>query len=150
LVLADLRRAYGTARAVNLDARKRAARAFLSALERRDRVTLEALLAPEARWVIPRSAPQPYAGVHQGRARIIDLMLGASEHAFVAGTHRIEERMLIAEGDLVCAEVRMTAKTPRGPDYENFYVFLFEFAGDEIRELREHVDTRHAASFFAS
>jgi len=128
---------------------KRAARAFLAALERRDRAALEALLAPDARWVIPRSAPAPYAGIHQGNARIVELMLGAAEHAFVAGTHRIEERLLVAEGDAVCAEVRMTARSPRGLDYENSYVFVFEFAGDRIRELREHVDTAYAASFFA-
>jgi ketosteroid isomerase-like protein len=133
---------------MSLERRKRAARDFLAALERRDRAALTSLLAPDARWVIPRSAPEPYSGVHQGRERILDLMLGASEHAFVSGTHRIEERLLIAEGDAVCVELRMTARTPRGPDYENFYVFLFEFEGERIRELREHVDTRHAASFF--
>ena len=129
--------------------RKRLAREFLAALEPRDRPALEALFAPDARWVIPRSAPEPYAGVHRGSARILDLMLGASEHAFAPGTHRIEERCLATEGDVVFAEVRMTARSPRGSDYENFYVFVFEFDGDRIRELREHVDTRYAASFFA-
>jgi ketosteroid isomerase-like protein len=134
---------------VSLQRRKRIARDFLAALERRDRAALEALLVQEARWVIPRSAPDPYAGVHQGRGRILDLMLGAAEHAFVPGTHRIEELRMAAEGDVVFAEVRMTAKTPRGPDYENFYVFVFEFEADRIRELHEHVDTRHAATFFS-
>jgi len=134
---------------MSLARRKRLARDFLAALERRDRAALESLLSPEARWVIPRSAPEPFAGVHQGRGRIIDLMLGASEQAFVPGTHRIEELRMAAEGDVVFAEVRMHAKSPRGPDYENFYVFVFEFEGDRIRELHEHVDTRHAASFFA-
>jgi ketosteroid isomerase-like protein len=128
---------------------KQAARRFFRALEQRDRAALEQLLAPDVRWVIPRSAPEPYAGTHRGRERIIELMLGASEHTFVAGTHRIEVLLLIAEGDAACAEVRMSARTPRGPDYENFYVFLFWFAGESIRELHEHVDTRHAAAFFS-
>jgi ketosteroid isomerase-like protein len=135
---------------MSLEENKRAARAFLAALVRRDRAALESLLAPDALWVIPRSAPPPYAGTHRGSARIAELMLGASEHAFAAGTHRIEERLLVAEGDAVCAEVRMTARSPRGLDYENSYVFVFEFAGSRIRELREHVDTAYAASFFAS
>jgi ketosteroid isomerase-like protein len=133
---------------MSTEARKQAARSFFRALEQRDRAALTALLAPDVRWVVPGSAPAPYAGTHRGRERIIELMLGASEHSFVAGTHRIEVLLLIAEGDAVCAEVRMSARTPRGPDYENVYVFLFWFAGEAIRELHEHVDTRHAASFF--
>jgi ketosteroid isomerase-like protein len=128
---------------------KQAARDFLRALERRERGVLIALLEPEALWVVPRSAPPPYAGKHRGRERIVELMLGASEHAFAPGTHRIEIRLLVAEADAVCAELRMSARTPKGTDYENFYVFVFEFAGGRIRELREHVDTSHAASFFA-
>ena len=127
---------------------KRSACAFLAALEARDRDALLELLAPDARWVIPRSAPAPYAGTHRGRERIVELMLGASQHAFAPGTHRIEIRLLLGEADAVCAEVRMTARTPGGIDYENFYVFVFEFEGAKIRELREHVDTRHAAAFF--
>jgi ketosteroid isomerase-like protein len=133
---------------MTLEARKHAARRFLAALETRDRPTLSALLLPDARWVVPRSAPPPYAGVHQGRETILDLMLGASEHAFAPGTHKIELLLLLAENDAVCAEVRMSARTPAGAEYENFYVFLFEFEGSQIRELREHVDTRHAAAFF--
>jgi ketosteroid isomerase-like protein len=148
MVLADLRRLVGSGRAMSLERNKQLARDFLHALERRDRPRLLELLAPDARWGVPRSAPAPYAGMHRGRERIVELMLGASEHAFAPGTHRIEILLLLAETDAVCAEVRMTARTPRGTDYENGYVFLFELAGGQIRELREHVDTRHAAAFF--
>jgi ketosteroid isomerase-like protein len=133
---------------MSVEAHKQLAREFLRALERRDRPRLAELLAPDARWVVPRSAPPPYAGTHRGRERILDLMLGASEHAFAPGTHRIEILLLLAEADAVCAELRMTARTPRGTDYENRYVFLFEVSGGQIQELREHVDTRHAAAFF--
>jgi ketosteroid isomerase-like protein len=133
---------------VSAERNKAAARAFLHALEVRDRAALAELLAPDALWVVPRSAPEPYAGEHRGSAKIIELMLGAAEHAFAPGTHRIEIRLLVGEGDAVCAELRMTARTPRGTDYENFYVFVFEFRADRIRVLREHVDTLRAASFF--
>ena len=133
---------------MSAEGNKAAARAFLRALESRDRAALAELLAPDALWVVPPSAPEPYAGGHRGRAKIIELMLGAAEHAFAPGTHRIEIRLLVGEGDAVFAELRMTARTPGGADYENVYVFVFEFAAGRIRELREHVDTLRAASFF--
>jgi ketosteroid isomerase-like protein len=135
---------------VSAERNKQVARDFLRALEARDRAALLERLAPDAHWVVPPSAPEPYTGIHRGRERIVELMLGAAEHAFAPGTHRIEIRLLIGEGDAVCAELRMTARTPSGTDYENAYVFVFEFAGGRIRELREHVDTLRAASFFAS
>ena len=131
------------------------ARAVVGALERGDRAGLVALFDPEIRWQVPKGAIAPYGGRHQGAQKIADMMLGAVGTAFVPGTQRIEVKLMLAEGDVVVAETRMTAKRPpRGgapmPDYDNDYVFVFEFSGDRVTELREHVDTRYAAEAFGA
>ncbi|MFO0688053.1 MAG: nuclear transport factor 2 family protein [Myxococcota bacterium] len=128
-------------------------RAYFDAIERGDRDGLVALFHPELRWRVPKGAIAPYGGMHHGAAKIADMMLGAVGTAFVPGTQRVEVRLMMGSGDVVIAETRMTAKRPaRGgkpvPDYENDYVFVVEFEGDRIVEIREHVDTRHAAEAF--
>ncbi len=127
--------------------------AYFSAIERGDREGLIRLFHPEVRWRVPKGAIAPYGGMHHGAGRIADLMLGAVGTAFVPGTQRIEVRLMLAEGDVVVAETRMTAKRPPRagtplPDYENDYVFVVEFEGEAIVEIREHVDTRYAAEAF--
>lgn len=129
------------------------ARVYFDAVERGDRAGLLALFHPEVRWRVPKGAIAPYGGMHHGAEKIADMMLGAVGTAFVPGTQRIEVRLMLAADDVVVAETRMTAKRPaRGgnavPDYDNDYVFVFEFAGDRIVEIREHVDTRYAAEAF--
>jgi ketosteroid isomerase-like protein len=128
-------------------------RAYFDAVERGDREALVALFAPEVRWRVPKGAIAPYGGMHHGAEKIADMMLGAVGTAFVPGTQRIEVRLMLAEGDVVVAETRMTAKRPPRagrpvPDYDNDYVFVVEFEGDRIVEIREHVDTRYAAEVF--
>jgi ketosteroid isomerase-like protein len=132
---------------VSTEASKQRVRAFFDALVRADRAGMARVLAEDVTWVIPRSSPPPYAGAHRGRSQVIELMLGAAAKIFVPGTHRVELRALIAEGDQACAEVVMRARTPSGQDYENTYVFLFRFEGEQIAEFREHLDTRYAAGF---
>jgi len=128
-----------------------AVRAYFDAITHGDRAALLALLRPDARWCVPKGAVAPYGGTHHGAERIADLMLGAVEAAFVPGTQRIAIRLMLARDDVVIAETRMTAKLARaGPDYENDYVFVFEFSGGRVAELREHVDTRYAARVFGA
>lgn len=127
--------------------------AFFGALERGDREGLLALFHPDLRWRIPKGAIAPYGGMHHGAQKIADMMLGAVGTAFVPGTQRIEIRLMLAEGDVVVAETRMTAKRPPRagapvPDYENDYVFVVELDAGKIVEIREHVDTRYAAEAF--
>ena len=45
---------------------------------------------------------------------------------------------------------RLTATHLDGRQYDNRYVFVFEFLDGRIAELREHVDTVYAARFFGS
>jgi ketosteroid isomerase-like protein len=135
---------------VSVERNKTAVRAYFDAVARGDRAALLALFRPDLRWRVPKGAIAPYGGLHVGAERAIDLMLGAVGAAFVPGTQRVEIGLMLAERDVVIAETRLTAKRAGGaPDYDNDYVFVFEFADDgRIAELREHVDTRTAAIAF--
>lgn len=135
---------------MSVEGNKAAVRAYFDAVRRGDRAGLLALFHPDLRWSVPKGAIAPYGGVHRGAERVADLMLGAVGAAFVPGTQRVEIGLLLAEGGVVVAETRMTARRPGGaPDYENDYVFVFELAPDgRIAEIREHVDTRTAAQAF--
>jgi len=132
-----------------------AARVYFEAIERGDRAALVRLFDPEVRWRVPKGAIAPYGGLHQGAQKIAEMMLGAVGTAFVPGTQKFDVGLMLAEGDVVIAETRMTARRPpragkaeAPPDYDNAYVFVFEFAGGRLVEVREHVDTRYAAEAF--
>lgn len=109
---------------------------------------LRALFADDVRWRIPKGAIPPYGGIHRGADKIIEMMLGAVGHSFVAGSQKFSVLTMLVGDRVVCAETEMTARTPDGRDYRNDYTFFFEFDGDRISEIREHVDTRYAADFF--
>jgi len=134
---------------MSAESHKAAVRAYFAAVERGDRAALLALFRPDLRWSVPKGAVAPYGGTHVGAEKIVEMMLGAVSAAFVPGTQRVEIGLMLAEGDVVIAETRMTARRPNGaPDYDNDYVFVFELAGGKIAEIREHVDTRYAARVF--
>ena len=138
---------------MGIEQNKARLRAYFDAVERGDRDGLIALFHPDLRWRVPKGAIVPYGGIHRGAQKIADLMLGAVGAAFIPGTQRVTVRLMMGEGDVVIAETRMTAKRlPRDgtsvPDYENDYVFVVEFEGEKIVEIREHVDTRYAAEAF--
>jgi hypothetical protein len=136
---------------VSVESNRAAVRAYFDAVGRGDRAALIALFQPDLRWSVPKGAIAPYGGLHHGAEKIVELMLGAVSTAFVPGTQRVEVGLMLAEGDVVIAETRMTAKRPNGaPDYDNNYVFVFELSGGKIAEIREHVDTRYAAQVFGA
>ncbi len=124
-------------------------RGYFVAVAESDRGTLAGIFAPDLRWRVPRGAIPPYAGLHEGAEKIIDMMLGAVSGAFVAGSQKTEILNLVFGEDLAIAETEMRATSPTGEQYRNDYVFCFEFRDGRIAEIREHVDTRYAADFFA-
>ena len=122
---------------------------FFDAISAGDEAVLGEMLAEDARWVIPRSAPEPFAGTHRGNDKIAGMMVNAVAETFEPGSQRFDVLLMVEDGDVVVAEANITARTPAGEVYDNFYVFIFEFEDGRVRELREHVDTVYAANFFA-
>ena len=123
---------------------------YFDCVARADREGLLALFRPDLRWRVPDGAIEPYAGLHEGAEKIADTMLESVAGAFVPGTQKTQILNRVYGEELAVAEAHMTATTPQGAEYRNSYVFFFEFQDGRIQEIREHVDTRHAADFFAS
>ena len=126
------------------------ARAYFERVGRGDREGLLEIFCPDLRWVVPRGAVAPFAGVHEGAEKIVDLMLGAVGDAFEAGSQKSELVRFVHGEDVVVVEARMTARARDGRRYENDYAFFFELRGGRIAEIREYVDTRTAAAFFGA
>ena len=123
---------------------------YFDAVGKGDRARLLEIVAPDLRWRVPSGAIEPYAGLHEGAETIVDTMLGAVGDAFVPGSQSTQILNLVFGDELAVAETEMRAKTPAGDEYHNSYCFFFEFHGGRISEIREHVDTRYAANFFAA
>jgi uncharacterized protein (TIGR02246 family) len=121
---------------------------YFDAICAADGTRLRNIFTEDVRWRIPKGAIEPYGGVHAGADKIIEMMLGAVGQSFVDGSQEFQiHTRLFGEG-VACAETEMTARAPDGREYRNDYTFFFEFRGDRISEVREHVDTRYAAGFF--
>ena len=122
---------------------------FFDSISAGDEAALCEMLTEDARWVIPRSAPEPFAGTHRGNRKIARMMVQSVAETFEPGSQQFDVLLMVEDGDVVVAEANIKARTPAGEVYDNFYVFIFEFENGRIRELREHVDTIYAANFFA-
>lgn len=53
-----------------------------------------------------------------------------------------ELRVLIAEGDVVVVEHRLSAMLPNGRPYVNDYCFVYEVRDARVWRIREYMDTR--------
>ncbi|MGE4649349.1 MAG: nuclear transport factor 2 family protein [Myxococcota bacterium] len=122
---------------------------FFAAISSGDEETLCEMLAEDATWVIPRSAPAPFGGTHRGNRKIAGMMVASVGETFEPGSQTFDVLLMLEEGAVVIAEANIKARTPAGDVYDNLYVFIFEFEDGRVRELREHVDTIYAANFFA-
>ena len=127
---------------------KQMAQRFFDGIFHADSAALLEIVSPDLVWAVPQSAVPPYAGVHRGAGRIVEMMLDSVRRTFLPGTVRHHVLLCVAEGDTVVAETNMKARQADGREYDNHYVFIFEFENGLISEIREHVDTAYAIRFF--
>ena len=137
---------------MGVEENKECLRSLLRAIEAGDASAIEERFIPDATWVIPRTAPEPFGGSHQGAAKIAAMMVGSVGQTFLAESVDWRPGVMVGEGNLVMAEANLRAATPGGETYDNQYVFVAEFDSPtgRIAELREHVDTKYAAGFFGA
>ncbi len=120
---------------------KQRVREYFDALGRGDPL-LPSLLAADVTWWVPPSSP--LGGLYEGRDAVLALM-GSGIDLYDRGTPmKIGIRSMVAEGDRVCAETTLEARTARGEDYLNHYHFAFRLRDGRICEVREYVDTLYA------
>lgn len=96
-------------------------------------------------WVNGRPHLYPGAGL---KTRAEMAVIWRALYANLDGGLRMEITGLVAEGDVVAAEVRSHAVTRRGAVYANDYHLLFRLRDGHVAEVREYTDPMHAAEVF--
>jgi ketosteroid isomerase-like protein len=69
---------------------------------------------------------------------------GRMRAGFVGGKLSMTVSSVIAEGNKLAVEFESHAETKAGKTYNNKYHAVWEFRGDEVREVRSYSDTAHA------
>ncbi len=112
------------------------------------------LFADDATWWngLPRIPGAEGETAHVGKEAIRNLLPSTRKAVPVPGsdsydmsTARVEDVVMLADGDWVVRQQTFRAKTFRGQDYCNVYCFVFRFGDDgKIAYLTEHWNTWHA------
>jgi ketosteroid isomerase-like protein len=64
----------------------------------------------------------------------------------VPGDPKVEIDTLTSKGNRVIAETRGIGKLSNGNDYDNQYVWVFEFKDDAVFAIREYMDSHYIMS----
>jgi ketosteroid isomerase-like protein len=119
----------------------------------RDPERIRAVFTPDAEWLAPEGNATAVAlgGTHHlvGRDRIVHFLTVEFPSVFVADVH-VDFRSVVGDGDVVVVEERMQATLHHGGHYDNEYCFVFELEGERIKRVREYMDTRRGAAWFAA
>lgn len=136
------------------------ARALISALDRNEASAVAGHFAPGGVWWVDsgRDRAAGRFGHDPGDARAWPLHGGMDAHAkarllegvrriFPAGLRQIERRAF-AGGDVAVIEVEGDGVHRNGRPYRNRYAFVVTMAEAGVADLREYLDTAHAADVF--
>jgi ketosteroid isomerase-like protein len=118
----------------------------------RDPKQVAAVFSADAEWLAPaqNATATALGGTSHliGRDRIVHFLTNEFGTVFV-GDVSIEFHGIFAAGETVIVEEHMRARLPNGGEYDNDYCFVFELQDGLIRRVREYMDTRRAAEWFA-
>jgi ketosteroid isomerase-like protein len=116
---------------------------YLDALVAGDVAAIEDSFAPDATWWLHGTLP--LSGTKRGRAEIMDFLLNAGS-LYRPGTQEFEFGDIIAEGDRAVLEWRVRAiAAATGRPYDNSYAGVFVVRDGRIVQVREYLDSLHAA-----
>jgi uncharacterized protein len=123
-------------------------RAYLDALTAGALDAIAASFAEDATWSLHGNLP--LSGTRRGRAAIMDFLVAAGG-LYEPGTQRFTFGEITAEGDRAVLEwrVRGTASATGRP-YDNAYCGVFVIRDGQIAEVREYLDSLHAADVLFS
>jgi len=114
---------------------------FYAALRKGDRARLLELLAPDAVWIPPASAPVART---EGAEAIADALGGQIVRTTfdLSKPFALEIRRMLADGDVAVVQQRLTATAKAtGNDYDNQYCWVYEIRDGRIAVLEEYADT---------
>jgi uncharacterized protein len=116
---------------------------YLDALVAGDLDAIAASFATDATWSLHGTLP--LAGVRRGRREILDFLTSAGS-LYAPGTQRFTFREIIAEADLAVLEWQVQGiAAATGKPYHNEYCGVFVIRDGCIAEVREYLDSLHAA-----
>jgi len=95
-------------------------------------------MADDVRWSMMGTTK--WSRTYEGKQAVLAELLAPLRAQF-AGQYTAIATRLIAEGDLVVAEVRGRVTTKAGKPYNNAYCFIFKIAGGKVKEMTEYLDT---------
>lgn len=116
----------------------------------RDSARIAAVFTPDAEWLAPPgNAAARIVGTHHliGRERITQFLAEEFPATFGSGVS-VDFRRVLAEGDTVVVEERMSATLPDGGHYDVEYCLVFELRDGLIHRVREYLDTRRGLEMF--
>jgi ketosteroid isomerase-like protein len=115
---------------------------FLSALGRRDKQDLLALVAEDIEWIIP-GEDWPLAGTHRGRAELAAVLKKASEEVETTYPKPPE---FVAQGDRVLVVGVATGKIKAtNKSFKDDWVFDITIRDRKVTKIREYIDTQALA-----
>ena len=116
---------------------------FFATLSTGDYDAIGEFFGPESVWMVNNVA----AGFprEQGREKIIfDFLRPVRDGLFEPGDPKVEVLRLIGEGDWVAAETIARGSLRNGNRYENYYAWIAQIDGEQIRFLKEYMDSAYA------
>jgi len=111
---------------------------FVDAMVAGDLATVASMLAQDVVWHLPPFAKRPPVC---GRDAVLSFAREAQAAYYQAGTLRLEPALVVADADGAAVLGTLRGRTIRGKDYENLYTFGLRFAGGEVVEGWELVDS---------
>jgi len=130
---------------MDVEANKRTASAFIKASGLHDADAAADLMTDDVvYWVQGKPHLFPYSGV-KTKEEICAYF--ATPSIFKDGL-RQDIGAVTAEDDRVAVEVEVTGVAPNGKTYNNTFHYLFHFRDGLICQVKEYLDTYHAAEVF--
>ena len=114
---------------------------YYRALSKGDRAALLEILAPDAVWIPPASAPVPRT---VGAEAIVGELTGAAirERFDFSQPFSADRRRTVVDGDVAVVQQRIVATAKAtGAAYDNEYCWVYEFRDGRLAVLEEYADT---------
>jgi uncharacterized protein len=120
---------------------------FFSCLNTENFTRLREIFHEEVTWT-PMIRGIPGAGVHRGKAGIIDQFLIPVRGMFRPGDPKTTVDTICSKGSLVLTETRGAGQVADGRPYENLYAWAFEIRDGKILAVREYMDSLYVSTLF--
>lgn len=101
-------------------------------------------------WLVPSVEAMGMPRPMRGRQAWVDFIRGFLGSPGTWRTRSAAAERFYVDGDGIAAHIRLVGDMPNGAVYENEYVFLFEFEGEQISVFPEFTDTAFITAFLTA